>query len=196
MRRVKKNKKFMTEDELFDTMIQSRLSVDMISDGIYEDLRKQLKYENVLTNEELLMARVEIYFSKSIQLLKVGEFLHSFTVIMGIYEIRLMEFPGIKRDYLDTMPLEYLERYAFKLKNRALSLQDKQILIELLLSEYDKYEEDKIFDFKHFKTMLENVIIGKDITIYLLKTIEGKILYKLEKDDYIIALKNRIFKKS
>ena len=186
----------MTEDELFDTMIQSRLSVDMISDGIYEDLRKQLKYENVLTNEELLMARVEIYFSKSIQLLKVGEFLHSFTVIMGIYEIRLMEFPGIKRDYLDTMPLEYLERYAFKLKNRALSLQDKQILLELLLSEYDKYEEDKIFDFKHFKKMLENVIIGKDITIYLLETIEGKNLYKLEKDDYIIALKNRIFKKS
>jgi len=30
MRRSKKNKKLMTEDELFDAMIQSRLSVDMI----------------------------------------------------------------------------------------------------------------------------------------------------------------------
>ena len=191
-RRVKKNIKFLNEDELFDVMMQSQLSIDMISEGIYEDVRKQLKYNNVLTSEELLLGRVSIYYDKSIELLKVGEFLHSFTVILGIYELRLMELPNISKDYLDTISFEYLDLYTYKVMNRDLSIIDKQILIELLLNEYDKYESDNIFDFEHFIRMLESIIVGKDIIAYFIKNIENRLFYKLENNDYIVALKNKI----
>ena len=191
---MEKNIRFLSEDELFDVMMENQLSIDMISEGIYEDVRRQLRYENRLTNEELLLARVATYYHKSIELLKVGEFLHSFTVILGIYELRLMELPDIDKNYLDDISLEYFYLYTDKIRDKNLSIKDKQILIELLLNEYDEYESDNIFDFEHFIQILESVIVGKDITAYFIENIENKILYKLEKNDYIVALKDELNK--
>jgi hypothetical protein len=185
--------KILSEDELSYIIMESKLSIDMISERIYEEIIRESRTQNGLTNKDLFMAKVTDYYYKSIELLKSGDFLHSFIVILGIYELQLMELPDINKQYINDISLEYLDLYTYKVLNRDLSIKDKQILIELLLSEYDKYELDNIFDFEDFIRMLKGVIVDKDITVYFLKNIKSKVLYKLEKNDYIISLKNKVF---
>ena len=189
---MKKNIKFLSEDDLFEVMIKNKLSIDMISEGIYDDISKQLNYNNVSKNEQLLLARVRIYYDKAIELLKFKEFLHSFTVILGIYELRLMELPNIREDYRHSISLKFLDSYTSKIRDKNLSIKEKQILIELILNEYKEYESEDFFNFEHFRSILESVIDSKDITAYFIKNIENKSLYKLEKNDYIVALKEEL----
>lgn len=191
---MKKNNRMMTEDEIFDLILESRFSVDVISEHLYGEVREQLKYVNRLTNEQILMTRIMNYGEESIEFLKTGDILHSFTVMLGIYELILMELAEFEEGVVRPLVLDSLENYTFELKNREISVHNRQILLELLLMEYEKYEYDNIFDFKDFRKILQNIVIGRDMTLFFIRTIEKKYLYKLENDEYILMLKEKISK--
>ncbi len=80
----------------------------MISEGIYNNIVRLYNNSKALSYEELLTKRVATYLEKSKHFLQVGETLHSFIVILGIYELILMDILDIRKSHIESLALDCL----------------------------------------------------------------------------------------
>jgi len=149
--------------------------------------------------EELLDAIFSPYEERVHEFVRKGDTLNAFRIILAIYELILIEAPEVYDDnyfvfgeeiesYIETACLSAIGNFKSTLENRVLSEEVVHLMITLLFSEIQKYQnlsddEEANYNIYHFQYLLEGIIEKPKNTKYLLEILEKHPMYNQE---YII----------
>ena len=149
--------------------------------------------------EELLDAIFSPYEERANDFVRKGDTLNAFRLILAIYELILIEAPDVYDDnyfvfgdeiesYIETACLSAIGGFKSTLENRVLSEEVVHLMITLLFSEIQKYQnlsdnEDANYNIYHFQYLLEVIIEKPQSAKILLKNLDK---HPMNNQEYIM----------
>lgn len=145
-------------------------------------------YDDGGEGEELLDVTFSPYEERVNEFVRKGDTLNAFRIILAIYELILIEAPDVYDDnyfvfgdeiesYIETACLSAIGDFKSTLENKVLSEEVVHLMITLLFSEIQKYQnlsdnEDANYNIYHFQYLLEAIIEKPESAKYLLKNLD------------------------
>jgi len=156
-------------------------------------------YDDGGEGEELLDAIFSPYEERVNEFVRKGDTLNAFRIILAIYELILIEAPDVYDDnyfvfgdeiesYIETACLSAIGDFKSTLENKVLSEEVVHLMITLLFSEIQKYQnlcdnEDANYNIYHFQYLLEAIIEKPESAKYLLKNLDK---HPMNNQEYIM----------